>query len=169
VQVVDDLLLLGQIDQGLLHIDSQNVPNESLVAALMAGASRCQWWRANALVVGAVSGVAGAVAVVRTDPSRFTSVALLVAEASAAVQQGIEVKTFARGARAGIQFVVPSGSAVVESVWRPFVQSHAIPGTGMGLAVARSMAALLKVSLELREGVARDDTVSLVMVTHIAG
>jgi len=166
VQVVDDLLLLGQIDQGLLHTDVRNVRNDALVDSLLAGAERCQWWRAGALVCGVHDAVP---VVVRTDPARFTSVALLVAEASVAVQPGIEVKSFGRGARAGIQFVVPRESSLVESVWRPFLHSHTIPGTGMGLAVARSMAAMLKVSLELREGVDLADTVSLVMLTHIAG
>lgn len=164
VQVVDDLLLLGQIDQGLLHIDLQAVPCDSLVASLLTGASRCQWWVEGALVHGPA---VDHVTLVRTDPVRFTSAALLVAEASAAVQHGIEVALFARGARAGIQFVAPADSPVVDAVWRPFLHSHAIPGAGMGLAVARGMAGLLKVSMELREH--PDGRAALVLLTHIAG
>jgi signal transduction histidine kinase len=166
VQVVDDLLLLGQIDQGLLQIDAQAVPNDALVASLLGGAARCQWWTAGALVLGSR---VGEVASVSTDPARFTSIAMLVAEASIAVQRGIEVTAFARGVRAGIQFVANADSPVVDAIWRPFLHSHRIPGSGMGLSVARSMASLLKVSMELREYTDGSARVALVLLGQIAG
>lgn len=166
VQVVDDLLLLGQIDQGLLRIDSQAVPNDALVASILAGSARCQWWSSGALVPGHRTGDAASVL---TDPARFTSLAMLVAEASTVVQRGIEVAPFARGVRAGVQFVVTGDSPVVDAVWRPFLHSHLIPGAGMGLSVARSMASLLKVSMELREDVDGQARVALVLLGQIAG
>jgi len=93
----------------------------------------------------------------------------MVVEASVAVQRGIEVGAFRRGARAGVRLTAPERSEVVRAVWRPFLHHHALPGSGMGLAVARGMANFLGVSLELREDDSSPGQMSLVMLTHVAG
>ena len=64
---------------------------------------------------------------------------------------GLEIAPFARGTRAGVQFLTASHADVVESLWRPFVSSHTIPGSGLGLAVARGVAKALDVTVEVRE------------------
>jgi hypothetical protein len=85
------------------------------------------------------------------------------------VHHGVEIGAFRRGARAGVRLTAPERSDVVRSVWRPFLHHHALPGSGMGLAVARGIANFLGVSLELRDEEATPGLTSLVMLTHVAG
>lgn len=167
VQVVDDLLLLGQLDHGLVRIDRAQVTTAQLLERVLEAAVGASWWCDGALV-GAEPGD-GEVALVETDPTHFVGMALMVAEASAAVHRGVELGTFRRGARAGLRLTAPDRSEAVRSVWRPFLHHHALPGSGMGLAVARGMANFLGVSLELRDDEARPGLASLVLLTHVAG
>ncbi|MFM7686543.1 MAG: sensor histidine kinase [Actinomycetota bacterium] len=166
VQVVDDLLLLGQLDHGLVRLDRSPVATAQLIDSVLEASRSASWWVDGALLRSDEPGPLGAV--VDTDPTHFVSMALMVAEASSAVHPGIEVGTFLRGARAGLRFTAPDHSEVVRSVWRPFLHQHALPGSGMGLAVARGIAGFLGVSLELRDDT-RPGCVSLVLLTHIAG
>jgi signal transduction histidine kinase len=166
VAVVDDLLMLGQLDHGLVRLDRRPVRTAQLVDSVLASAAESEWWVDGALLRAAPQGVD---AVVDTDPTHFLGMALMVAEASAVVQRGVEIGEFRRGARAGIRLCAPDRSEVVRSVWRPFLHHHALPGSGMGLAVARGMANALGVSLELRDDDSRPGIVSLVLLTHLAG
>jgi signal transduction histidine kinase len=149
VQIVDDLLLLGQLDQGLLRMDDQVVDVGELVADAVAAGSRLPWWRSDLLrsMGDLVHGAA-----VHTDPARFATVVVLLAEASLAAGAGppIDIEPFSRGTYAGVQFITAAASPVVEMVWQPFVSSHTIPGSGLGLAVARSMASALDLTSEVR-------------------
>jgi hypothetical protein len=105
---------------------------------------------------------------IRTDRPRFVMVAGLLAEASLAVQEQseLEVAPFARGTRAGVQFLTAANADVVGSVWRPFVDSHTIPGSGLGLAVARGVAKALDVTVEVREVDSDVPRVALVLHTQ---
>ncbi len=168
VQIVDDLLLLGQLDQGLLRLDEQSVDVCELAIEVVQTARKQAWWRHGALVEGAP--VDGGNSVVLTDRTRFSMAAVLLAEASVAVADGrpIEVAPFVRGTRAGVQFVAAAGTPVVEALWLPFVRSHTIPGSGLGLAVARSMAKALEVAVEVRESTADPAVVRLVLSLPMA-
>ncbi len=156
VQIVDDLLLLGQLDQGLVRLEEQHVDVCELATEVVQVSTQQGWWRAAALLDGD-SDVEGN-SMVHTDRSRFVMAAVLLAEASVAVAGNvpIEVVPFARGTRAGVQFVVATDAPVVEALWTPFVRSHTIPGSGLGMAVARSMARTLDVAVEVLESA--DDT-----------
>ena len=79
--------------------------------------------------------------------------AVLLAEASVAAADGhrIVVAPFVRGTRAGVQFLTTATSPVSEALWEPFVTRHTIPGAGLGMAVARSMAKALDVAVEVRD------------------
>lgn len=163
VQIVDDLLLLGQLDQGLLRIEEQEIEVCELVDHIVTAAQDEPWWRNGALVC---SGSADATdAMVVTDRSRFVLTAVLLAEASVPIagRPGIEIEPFERGIRAGVQFVVDADSPVVGELWEPFVSSHTIPGAGLGLAVARSMAKALDVAVEVRAAVDEPGRVRLVL------
>jgi signal transduction histidine kinase len=163
VQIVDDLLLLGQLDQGLLRIDEQEIDVRGLVDGVIVAAQQEPWWRNGALTAGqpAESGDATVV----TDRSRFVLTAVLLAEASVplAGRSGIEVVPFERGMRAGVQFVADADSPVAGELWEPFVSSHTIPGAGLGLAVARSMAKALDMVVEVRTLVDEPGRVRLVL------
>jgi signal transduction histidine kinase len=165
VQIVDDLLLLGQLDQGLLRLDAQTVDVGDLAADVVSAAAHESWWRPDLLVPSTDHPVGVAV---RTDRARFAMVAVLVAEASLAgdPDEAIVIAPFARGTRAGVQFVTPLSSSVVDSVWRPFVSSHTIPGSGLGLAVARGMAKALDVVVELRDVPGDLPRTALVLLTQ---
>ncbi|MBI4935085.1 MAG: HAMP domain-containing histidine kinase [Actinobacteria bacterium] len=165
VQIVDDLLLLGQLDQGLLRLEAQTVDIGDLAADVVSAAAHESWWRPDLFV----SVTERSVGVhVRTDRARFAMVAVLVAEASmsAAPDDAIEIASFARGTRAGLQFVTPSTASVIDAVWRPFVESHTIPGSGLGLAVARGMAKALDVAVELRDVPGDVPSTALVLLTQ---
>ncbi len=163
VQIVDDLLLLGQLDQGLLRIEEQEIDVRELVDALLATAAHEPWWRPGALVASGPSDLTGATVV--TDRSRFVLTAVLLAEASMPLvgRSGLEVMPFERGMRAGVQFVVDAAAPVVAEMWEPFVGSHTIPGAGLGLAVARSLAKALDMVVEVRTSVDEPDRVRLVL------
>ena len=163
VQIVDDLLLLGQLDQGLLRIEEQEIDVRDLVDAILATSELEPWWRPGALSVEGDARPSG-VAVV-TDRSRFVLTAVLLAEASVplAGRAGMRVTTFERGIRAGVQFVVDADSPVVAELWEPYVGSHTIPGAGLGLAVARSMAKALDMVVEVRSTVDDPGRVRLVL------
>jgi signal transduction histidine kinase len=149
VQIVDDLLLLGQLDQGLVRLEEQHVTIAELAGEVLVAAQAQPWWRDGTLVVGDEATASGVT--VQTDRSRFSMTALLLAEASLAVEAGpLEVRPFRRDGRAGVQFVVDATSPVVSSLWTPFVNSHTIPGSGLGLAVARSLAVALDLTMEVR-------------------
>jgi hypothetical protein len=165
--VVDDLLLLGQLDHGLVRIDRSHISNLLLVDRVLESATGASWWSEGALVPGPRS--ATDVAIIDTDATHFTGMALMLAEASVAAHRGVEVSAFRRGARAGFRLTAPDDSDVVRSVWRPFLHHHALPGSGMGLAVARGIADFLGIALELRDDEARQGLMSLVLITHIAG
>ncbi|MEY4175912.1 MAG: hypothetical protein RI900_3077 [Actinomycetota bacterium] len=167
VQVVDDLLLLGQLDHGLVRIDRSHISNLLLVDRVLESATGASWWSEGALVSGPRTPTD--VAIIDTDATHFTGMALMLAEASVAAHRGVEVSAFRRGARAGIRLTAPDDSDVVRSVWRPFLHHHALPGSGMGLAVARGIADFLGIALELRDDEARQGLMSLVLITHIAG
>lgn len=167
VQVVDDLLMLGQLDHGLVRIDRAHISNQVLVDRLLEAATGTSWWADGALERGPMSD--SDTALIDTDATHFTGMALLLAEASVAAHHGVEVGAFRRGARAGIRLTAPEHSDVVRSVWRPFLHHHALPGSGMGLAVARGMADFLGIALELRDDDGRQGLMSLVLLTHIAG
>jgi hypothetical protein len=95
---------------------------------------------------------------------------VLLAEASvgAAGHHGIVVAPFVRGTRAGVQFVTDTASPVSDALWRPFVTSHTIPGAGLGMAVARSMAKALDVAVELRDVPGSPELVRLVLTLPAA-
>lgn len=163
VQIVDDLLLLGQLDQGLLRIEEQEIDLRELVDSILAAAQQEPWWRPGALVADPVTEPAG-ISVV-TDRSRFVLTAVLLAEASLPLtgRAGLQIMPFERGIRAGVQLVVDADSPVVAELWEPFVSSHTIPGAGLGLAVARSMAKVLDMVVEVRTVVDEPDRVCLVL------
>lgn len=148
VQIVDDLLLLGQLDQGLVRLDEHRIAVGELADEVLANASAQPWWRPDALRRAGERTESWVV----TDRARFISAAALLAEASLAVDVdgGIELGEFVRGTRAGLQFVAAADAPVVRTLWAPFVESHTIPGSGLGMAVARSMARTLDVLVELR-------------------
>jgi signal transduction histidine kinase len=165
VQIVDDLLLLGQLDQGLLRLEEQTVDVGELVADVVAAAALQPWWRPDLLVPLGGDPIGAAV---HTDRARFAMVAVLIAEASLAAvpASSIELAPFARGTRAGLQLVTTSDAMVVTSVWGPFVSSHTIPGSGLGLAVARGMAKVLDVAVEVRDVPGEVSRTALVMLTQ---
>ncbi|MFZ4719493.1 MAG: histidine kinase dimerization/phospho-acceptor domain-containing protein [Ilumatobacteraceae bacterium] len=147
VQIVDDLLLLGQLDQGLVRLDEQRVPVADLVDDVLAAAADEPWWQPHRITRTAGRQEASVV----TDRSRFLTAAVLLAEASLAIADGgIEIGEFVRGTRAGIQFVADASAPVVRALWVPFAQSHTIPGSGLAMAVARGMARTLDVLVEVR-------------------
>jgi nitrogen-specific signal transduction histidine kinase len=80
----------------------------------------------------------------------------------------IVVAPFVRGTRAGVQFLTPTISPVTEALWQPFVASHTIPGSGLGMAVARSMAKALEVSVELRDVPDHPEHTRLVLTLPVA-
>jgi hypothetical protein len=163
VQIVDDLLLLGQLDQGLVRLDPRAVDVGQLADDVVEGTR------------GSVSCPPGSVsrwevtvpaASVSTDPARFTALALLVAEASlfARPDEPLAIGPFFRGTRAGVQIVTRSSSPVVDELWTPLVSSHSIPGVGLGLAVARGIAQALDVTMEVREVPGHVDRSALVLL-----
>jgi signal transduction histidine kinase len=168
VQIVDDLLLLGQLDQGLVRLEEQHVDVCELAAEVVQSSADQAWWRAGVLLDGD-SDVQGNT-MVHTDRSRFVMAAVLLAEASVAVADGqpIEVEPFARGTRAGVQFVAAADAPVVDALWTPFVRSHTIPGSGLGMAVARSMARTLDVAVEVRDASDDPALVRLVLSLPVA-
>jgi signal transduction histidine kinase len=162
VQIVDDLLLLGQLDQGLVRLEEQHVSVAELASEVLTAAQAQPWWRDGTLVGGDEPSTTGIT--VRTDRSRFSMTALLLAEATVEAQSGpLELRPFGGGSRAGVQFVVDATSPVVSSLWTPFVQSHTIPGAGLGLAVARSLAAALDLLVEARWDADEPETARLVL------
>lgn len=163
VQIVDDLLLLGQLDQGLLRIEEQEIDVRELADSVAAAAQQEPWCRPGSLEYVGAAQPTGITVV--TDRSRFVLTAVLLAESSTplAGRAGLRVTPFERGMRAGVQFVVDAGSPVVAELWEPFVSSHTIPGAGLGLAVARSMAKALDMVVEVRTAVDEPDLVRLVL------
>jgi signal transduction histidine kinase len=163
VQIVDDLLLLGQLDQGLVRLEPRPVDVARLADDVVEGtrgSASCppgmvSRWEAT---VPAAS--------VSTDPARFATLALLVAEASLAARpdEPLAIGPFFRGTRAGVQIVTRRSSPVVDELWRPLVSSHSIPGAGLGLAVARGMAQALDVTMEVREVPGDADRAALVLL-----
>ncbi|CAB4364264.1 MAG: hypothetical protein F2681_09140 [Actinobacteria bacterium] len=164
VQIVDDLLLLGQLDQGLLRLDEQMIDLNDISAEILVTASEQPWCVPGCLVP--LSSPRNAT--VRTDRARLAAVALLLAEASIHADDvaQIEIGPFVRGTRAGLQLVVAAGAAMIDEVWYPFVGSHTIPGVGMGLAVARGLANALGVTVEVRPFMGAADRLSLVMMLN---
>lgn len=166
VHVVDDLLL-GQLDHGLVRMETSRVSTKELLDRIRREAASSSWWVDGALVSGQpATDDDGAL---DTDPTYFVGMALMIIEASVAEQKAIELGSFRRGARAGVRLSAPERSEVVRSVWAPFVRHQALPGSGIRLAVARGMANLLGVSLELRDDPSLPGWKSLVMLTHVAG
>ena len=162
VQIVDDLMLLSQLDQGLLRLEHQDITTRELAEAVVAVAATQDWWREGAVMY--LADHESTPTLLRTDPSRFRLTATLLAEASfAAALHPLEVRPFARGTRAGVEFVADANSPMVQSVWQPFVKSHTIPGAGLGLAVARSMARALGVVVELRDDITDPTKARLVL------
>lgn len=162
VQIVDDLMLLSQLDQGLLRLEHQEVTTRELAEAVVAVAATQAWWREGVVMYLADS--ESVPTMLRTDPSRFRLTATLLAGASLdAALDPLEVRPFARGTRAGVEFVVDAASPMVQSVWLPFVKTHTIPGAGLGLAVARSMARALDMVVEVRDDTTDPARVRLVL------
>ena len=164
VQIVDDLLLLGQLDQGLLRLEDQTVDLKDISAEILMTASEQPWFVPGRLVP--LSSPPNAT--VRTDRARLAAIALLLAEASIQADgvAQLEIGPFVRGTRAGLQLVAAPGAAMVDEVWYPFVGSHIIPGVGMGLAVARGLANALGVTVEVRRFLGVADRLSLVMMLN---
>ncbi|MEI8240721.1 MAG: HAMP domain-containing sensor histidine kinase, partial [Actinomycetota bacterium] len=162
VQIVDDLLLLGQLDQGLLTLDNQLVTVDELLARLMVALPDEPWW-----IDGAVTRIETAPqdTRVRTDPSRWCTAVALVLEASRniAPHEALELGAFVRGGRAGMQVVARSDSAVVDELWVPFAKSHTIPGAGLGLAVARGIMRVLGADTDVRPSPVDSSRTSLVL------
>ena len=148
VQIVDDLLLLSQVEKGLLRLDHQLVEVGDVIAEVLTTAPRHSWWRDG----GVVSSTARSPVTVRTDRARLVTIAMLLLEASVGVcgETVLEMSAFARGTKAGLRMAAPSGCPVVAEVWRPFAESHVIPGEGLGLAVARGLAEALGIAVEVR-------------------
>ena len=148
VQIVDDLLLLGQLDQGLLRIDDQLVDLGEIAADVVTSSASQPWSRAGSVRVAE----GRAEATVRTDRSRLVTIGLLLVEASIASCFGdaLEVGPFVRGAKAGLQLTAPSTCPVVDEVWQPFASGHLVPGAGLSLAVARGLVQALGITLEVR-------------------
>ncbi len=167
VSIVDDLLLLGQLDQGLLRLDEQRVAICDLAADVIAVAGDAPWREPGSV---AAFDAGNAIGEVYTDRQRFTTVASLLLQASlnAAPAVAFAVGPYARGTRLGVQLVMGADSPVVETVWLPFVRSHTIPGSGLGLAVARSMAKALAVDVEVRPVATDASLVALVLLVHSA-
>ncbi len=168
VQIVDDLLLLGQLDQGLLRMDEQPIEVGELAGDVVHTASREPWWTEGLLIAGEAD--VPHTAMVQTDRSRFVMAAVLLAEASVAAADGhrIVVAPFVRGTRAGVQFLTETASPVTEALWSPFVTSHTIPGAGLGMAVARSMAKALDVAVEVRDVPGHAEHTRLVLTLPVA-
>jgi hypothetical protein len=150
VQIVDDLLLLGQLDQGLVRLEPRSVDVAQLADDAvegMHGSASCPEGMVTRLEVTMPA------ASVSTDPSRFATLVLLVAEASLSARpdEPLAIGPFFRGTRAGLQIVTAAESPVVTELWGPLVGGHSIPGAGLGLAVARGMAQALDVTMEVRE------------------
>jgi signal transduction histidine kinase/PAS domain-containing protein len=150
VQIVDDLLLLGQLDQGLVRLEPRPVDVGQLADDVVEGTHGSASCPPNMVSRWEVTMPAASVS---TDPARFTTLALLVAEASLAARpdEPLAIGPFFRGTRAGVQIVTRSSSPVVGELWTPLVSSHSIPGAGLGLAVARGMAQALDVTMEVRD------------------
>jgi len=163
VQIVDDLLLLGQLDQGLVRLEPRPVDVAQLADDVVEGTRGSASCPPGMVSHWEVSVPAASVS---TDPARFTTLALLVAEASLAARpdEPLAIGPFFRGTRAGVQIVTRSSSPVVGELWTPLVSSHSIPGAGLGLAVVRGMAQALDVTMEVREVPGDSDRSALVLL-----
>jgi K+-sensing histidine kinase KdpD len=150
VQIVDDLLMLGQLDQGLVRLEPRPIDVSQLAEEVMQGIGT-----STSVPDGTVARLAVSVPAVSvsTDPARFTALALLVIEAcwAARPEQPLAIGPFFRGTRAGLQILTPAASPVVEELWAPLVSRGSMPGAGLGLAVARGIAQALDVTMEVRE------------------
>jgi signal transduction histidine kinase len=162
VTMVDDLLLLGQIEQGVVHFEQRALTIGELHAAVVEHLVDEPYWSAPTVEASDTSRFS---AVVRTDPARFAAVigSLLEVGVEAHPSDRVRLDTFMRGARAGLQLVAHRDSATVRDFWMPFVASHVIPGVGLGMAVARSLISALGVEAEVRFGVASPDDASLTL------
>jgi signal transduction histidine kinase len=163
VQIVDDLLLLGQLDQGLVRLEPRPVDVAQLADDVVEGtngSASCPQGMVTRLAVTMPA------ASVSTDPARFATLALLVAEAALAARpdEPLAIGPFFRGTRAGLQIVTAAESPVVGELWGPLVGGHSIPGSGLGLAVARGMAQALDVTMEVREAQGDPGRAALVLL-----
>jgi len=151
VSVVDDLLLLGHLDQGLLSLELRTVVLDEVVDEV--------WRKVRSSGRGVEERLArlapaGAV-VVRTDPSRVSEA--LAATILACLEfddtSRVEIGPYVRGTTVGLQVAASSDASMVDGIWRPFVGGRTLPGNGLELAVARALLLALGLEAEVRASV----------------
>lgn len=161
VRVVDDLLLLGHLDQGLVSIDEHLVDLDDVVGSLLLRA-REQPWCAKATIerLSATERIA-----VRVDQAHLVSalVHLLQGSVTLAAECPFAVGPYQRGATVGLQVTAPRASPVVEQLWHPFSVGQGLPGNGLGVAVARGLLRAMGLTAEIREVPGQPTRVALVV------
>lgn len=165
VQIVDHLLLLGQIEQGVVGFDYAMYTIAELHAAITDQLRHQPWWPSTQVVANHTSRFS---AVVRADTTRWGLAIAMLAEATleAYPTDMLRLDTFVTSTSAGVQLIAATNAHTVRDLWMPFATSHTIPGAGLGLAVARSLLLALGVRVEVRHSLTSPAESSLVLTVE---
>lgn len=151
VQIVDDLIVLGQLDQGLVRFERAPTPIGEvlrLVEERLRGEAPSV-----APVVTVLGNVDDAAHTVETDPVRFAEVVRLLVEGSSAAAPGtpLTVAPFERGASRGVSVSAPAPAVALDRLWGEVIDGGVMPGAGLRLAVARELSRSLSIRWERRD------------------
>jgi len=151
VRIVDDLIVLGQVDHGLVRFERRTA-SLGEVLGLVEGRLESDPSELRS-VVQVVRGGVGGSATVETDPARFAEVVRLVLEGSGVAdgENRLVVEPFVRGASHGIQLSAAEASSTLERLWDEVIDGRVVPGAGLRLAVARELSRSLDIRWERRD------------------
>ena len=165
VQVVDDLIVLGQLDHGLVRFERRTVAIGEVLGMLddLLHAEDLSVRRAVTVVVDEHSDMT-----VESDPVRFAEIIRLLVEASAVSAPGVTltVGAYRRGASCGVRVDAIWPSGPLSRLWDDVISGKVVPGAGLRLAVARELSRSLDVRWERRDN-ERPDTATIVLLPPV--
>ena len=167
VRIVDDLIVLGQLDQGLVRFERTPTP---LADVLRLVDERL---REEAPTVAPQVAVVGfgdeAERTIETDAARCAEVVRLLVEGSSAVAPGtrLTVSPYVRGASRGVVVSAAAPATSLDRLWGEVIDGGVMPGVGLRLAVARELSRSLSIRWERRDD-AVAGSISIVLLAPVA-
>lgn len=167
VRIVDDLIVLGQLDQGLVRFERTSTPLAEVLRLVGERLDHDASVLSTAVTLETEAIEAGQT--VETDAVRFAEVVRLLIEGSSAEVPGValSVSPFVRGTSRGVAVSAAAPAPALDRLWSEVVDGGVMPGAGLRLAVARELSRSLSIRWERRDP-QTGDSMRLVLLAPVA-